>query len=113
MKITQYRLLRNIEVLENPTINALANHLDLDRSTIGRNVRVLEKESLVELSSGTDLRTTTITLTKTGQRKVREGRKLWEIRQHQIENALGTDLHGRLVDIQEKLKVLETTESAQ
>jgi DNA-binding MarR family transcriptional regulator len=73
------------------SLTALAELVDLDRSTLGRNLRVLEKSALVLLGSGKDQREQVASLTELGRDRLAAGDPLWERAQAGIANRIGVD----------------------
>ena len=91
IKVTMFRLLRRIEAAKSISITELAEIVGLDRSTLGRNLRVLEKQSLVESGTGKDARARRVSLTRTGQEKLREAAPLWRQAQQEFSQIIGAD----------------------
>ena len=91
IKVTMLRLLRRIEASKSVSITELAEIVVLDRSTLGRNLRVLEKQSLVEIETGKDARARRVSLTLTGQEKLREAVPLWRQAQSEFSEIIGPD----------------------
>ena len=72
------------------TINALAEIMVMDRTTLGRNILPLQREGLIDISTGSsDRRSKEMRLTVTGIEKVREARRAWAEAQRQFESAFG------------------------
>jgi DNA-binding MarR family transcriptional regulator len=86
-----FRLLRRIEATKSISITELAEIVGLDRSTLGRNLRVLEKQTLVEIGTGEDARARQVSLTRTGQEKLREAVPLWQQAQQEFSQIIGAD----------------------
>ncbi|WP_022704326.1 MarR family winged helix-turn-helix transcriptional regulator [Pseudorhodobacter ferrugineus] len=91
IKVTMFRLLRRIEAAKAISITELAEIVGLDRSTLGRNLRVLEKQTLVEIGTGEDARARQVSLTRTGQEKLREAVPLWQQAQQEFSQIIGAD----------------------
>src|SRR3954467_3075612 len=49
------------------SINKMAAHVGLDRTTLVRNLKLIEQRGLITIKPGRDLRTRIVTLTPTGQ----------------------------------------------
>ena len=88
IKITQFSLLRAVERNEPVAISALAEELDLDRTTMARNLALLERDRLVTLAPGSDQRVTEVRLTAKGRTAVAKALPLWENAQAQIQARL-------------------------
>ena len=102
LKVTMFRLLRNVSDSPGITITALAAHLGLDRSTLGRNLRLLERRGLAEISVGKDERARGVFLTAAGQKALQAGTPLWNEAQSNLENLIGTDV-DHLLEMLRKL----------
>ena len=88
IKITQFSLLRAVERTEPVAISALADELDLDRTTMARNLGPLERDRLVTLAPGSDQRVTEVRLTADGRAAVRKAVPLWEDAQAKVQRQL-------------------------
>lgn len=91
LKITQYSVLKAIRNLEPVSISALAEHLGLDRTTLGRNLRILERDKLVTLGPGQDHRERSVRMTEQGQVAYRIAYPLWKQAQQKITEELGKE----------------------
>lgn len=89
VNIAQFSLLRKLRRHGELSLTALAELLELDRSTLGRNVRVIEKLGLVRLQGGTDQRESVVALTEAGSRALAIGDPLWDRAQADIEGRIG------------------------
>jgi DNA-binding MarR family transcriptional regulator len=78
IKITQFSLLRAVERNEPIAITALAEELELDRTTLARNLGPLERDRLVLLVAGDDQRVTEVRLTAGGRAAIARALPLWE-----------------------------------
>src|SRR5262249_58694993 len=64
LRVTQYAILALLRQHGSVSVNSLARHLDLDRTTMGKNLRPLERMRYVKVTpSPTDGRKRMITLT--------------------------------------------------
>src|SRR5260370_7770174 len=67
LRTTQFSILARLKRLGPMTINALADELVMDRTTLGRNILPLEREGLISVVPGrTDRRSKELRLTKAG-----------------------------------------------
>ena len=90
LRITQFSILAELKLLGPMTINALAEIMVMDRTTLGRNILPLQREGLIDISTGSsDRRSKELRLTVTGIEKVREARRAWAEAQRQFESAFG------------------------
>ena len=91
IKVTMFRLLRRIEVVNSVTITELAEIVGLDRSTLGRNLRVLEKLSLIAIGTRDDGRARRVSLTQIGREKLQHAVPLWREAQREYLQIVGAD----------------------
>lgn len=91
LRITQYSLLATLSRTGPLTIGALADHLVMDRATLGHNLRPLEAAGLVAMHTGQDRRSRVATLTPDGEARVRTGEPVWRDAQRGFEAAFGRD----------------------
>ncbi len=105
IKITQFSLLRAVERNEPVAISALAEELDLDRTTMARNLAPLERDHLVTLAQGSDQRVTEVRLTPKGRAAVIKALPLWQKAQVEIAGLLAS---GHL----EQLRTIATEATA-
>ena len=101
LRTTQFSILAELKLLGPMTINALAEIMVMDRTTLGRNILPLQREGLIDISTGrSDLRSKELRLTVPGIEKVREARRAWAVAQRQFESAFGraraSDLRAEL-----------------
>jgi DNA-binding MarR family transcriptional regulator len=82
IKITQLGLLSCL--LEEPVlIGALADELDLDRTTLTRNLVPLEKQGLIAIVVGKDARSRSVSITTNGKLALKRALPLWQKAQDQ------------------------------
>ncbi len=86
---TQLPLLAAISAGTNSSIRALAETLDLERSTISRELDTLERDGLVATAAAADRRVTALKLTARGQRALAAAYRAWQRAHDQIEDAYG------------------------
>jgi DNA-binding MarR family transcriptional regulator len=106
LRSTQYSVLIEIarHAGEPPTLQALADALVMDRSTLGHNLRPLERDELVAIVPGVaDRRRRHIMLTPAGQRKLRAAYGHWQKAQARFHEVFGeaaaAKLRATLLDI--------------
>jgi DNA-binding MarR family transcriptional regulator len=78
------------------SINKMAEHVGLDRTTLVRNLKLIEQRGLVTIKPGQDLRTRIVTLTPAGQETLVAALPLWEEAQRKTLELLGAQ-HAELV----------------
>lgn len=105
IKVTQLSLLRAVRRLGAPNISALAEELELDRTTLGRNLAVIERNGLVLVAAGDDLRERTVTLTAAGEQALAIAAPLWDAAQARIAERLGAErlaqFNGLLAELED------------
>lgn len=90
LRATQYSILALLSELEAVSINDLARHLDLDRTTTGKNLRPLALAKFITVTpSLTDGRSRTVGLTDKGIAILKAARPLWQRAQGKFESANG------------------------
>ena len=90
LRVTQYAILALLGKLGGVSVNSLARHLDLDRTTMGKNLRPLERMRYVKVTpSLTDGRSREIKLTDSGGAALTAAARLWRRAQAEFESANG------------------------
>src|SRR5262245_61227824 len=101
LRTSQFSILAKLKRKGPLTINALAEDMVMDRTTLGRNVLPLERDGLIKIQpSVTDGRAKELHLTKAGESRLQAARKGWAAAQARFENTYGArraaDLRGLL-----------------
>ena len=104
LRTTQFSVLARLNRLGPMTINALAQDLVMDRTTLGRNILPLERDGLITAAKGgRDRRSKELRLTDRGAARLRIAAKLWAQAQKQFKAAFGavrtSDLRALLHDV--------------
>jgi DNA-binding MarR family transcriptional regulator len=107
LKLSQYSLL--VHLSEKPeSLSALADRMEIDRTTLSRNLRPLLDQGLVEETAGSDGRQRLFVLSGNGARLRAAARKQWRKAQVSLEHHLGPDfvanLHTQLEQALSRLK---------
>jgi DNA-binding MarR family transcriptional regulator len=90
LRTTQFSILAKLGGVGPMTINALARHLVMDRTTLGRTMLPLERDGLISIEDGTrDRRSKELALTKAGAERVRRAARLWLKAQMEFEQKFG------------------------
>ena len=89
LKVTQFSVLRILAGQGPTTMTALADRMDLDRTTLTRNLGPLKREGLVETVPGQDSRSRLVRLTRKGQENLAGAEALWRDTQRHIIGSLG------------------------
>lgn len=104
LKNTQFALLATLS-LEGPlSVNALAEEMAMDRTTLTRNLKVLDRRDLVKIGPGPDARTKSIDLTRAGRARLKKALPLWQNAQAYVLNQFGS---GSWRTLQKELKEME------
>lgn len=91
VRTTQFSILAMLEGLGPITINALAEELVMDRTTLGRNIQPLEREGLIAVTKGrADRRSRELQLTDAGAARLRGAGKAWGKAQTRFEMSFGS-----------------------
>jgi DNA-binding MarR family transcriptional regulator len=92
LRTTQFSILARLRQLGPMTINALAQQLVMDRTTLGRNILPLARDGLIAVEPGKrDKRSKTLRLTEAGAGRFRSATKAWVQAQRQFETAFGAE----------------------
>jgi len=89
LKVTQYSLLRNLELMESVSMSVLAKIMRIDRTTLNRNLKPLMKIGLITVHSGEDSRSRQVMLTEVGKAALVNALSLWDEAQASLEEYLG------------------------
>lgn len=89
LKVTQYSLLRNLELVESVSMSVLAKTMRIDRTTLNRNMKPLINAGLITVNSGEDSRSRQVTLTEAGKDALLNALALWDKAQASLEEYLG------------------------
>jgi DNA-binding MarR family transcriptional regulator len=92
LRTTQFSILARLRRQGPVTINALADELVMDRTTLGRNILPLERDGLISVAPlRTDRRSKELRLTDAGLERLRAARKGWGEAQTQFAAAFGEE----------------------
>src|SRR5580704_15333157 len=90
LRTTQFSILARLRRHGAMTINALAEDMVMDRTTLGRNILPLERDGLIRIQpSGSDRRAKELHLTKAGESRLQAALKGWAAAQARFESAYG------------------------
>ena len=90
LRTTQFSILAKLKRLGPLTINALAEEMVMDRTTLGRNILPLERDGLIQVEPvSTDRRAKELHLTSAGEKCLQAGIKAWTQAQTQFETTVG------------------------
>jgi len=98
LRSTQLTTLVVLHLAGPQVINALAEKLALDRTTLTRNLKVLEEGRHITLSPGSDQRTRVVTITKHGSDILLKALPVWEEAQTHITQGIGEERFSTLLN---------------
>jgi len=108
LRTTQFSILAKLKRRGPLTINALAEDLVMDRTTLGRNILPLERDKLISVEpAASDRRAKELHLTKAGERRLEAARKRWSVAQGQFEASFGAK---RAADLRASLRAVVASE---
>ena len=97
VRTTQFSILAKLGGAGPMTINALAEQMVMDRTTLGRNIQPLEREGLIAIGRGrTDRRSKELRLTETGAARLRAATKSWAEAQTRFDSVFGAERAANL-----------------
>jgi DNA-binding MarR family transcriptional regulator len=104
LRATQFAILGRLRHIGPMSINALANLLVMDRTTLGRNILPLQRDGLIEVAaSPNDRRKHELRLTEAGAKLHREAVVHWDEAQRRFNTVFGderaTTLRGLLREV--------------
>lgn len=104
IRSTQFMILMALNRTEGLSVNALAEVMVMDRTTMGKNLQPLSRDGLIEIQvSKTDRRSRTITLTRKGAALLEQAYPLWRSAHDAFQQAHGTkfseNLRAMLADV--------------
>jgi DNA-binding MarR family transcriptional regulator len=110
LRTTQFSILAKLQRLGSQSINALAEKLVMDRTTLGRTIRPLMRQGLVATAtSNADRRSKEIRLTDIGADRLRDAVKQWILAQDRFEEIFGSE---RTADLRALLHAVAASELA-
>jgi DNA-binding MarR family transcriptional regulator len=108
LRTTQFSILIKLQRIGPTSINALAEALVMDRTTLGRNIQPLEREGLVAVRKGrTDRRSKELDVTDKGAARIKDATHAWAEAQSRFESAFGAE---RSSDLRALLREVTATE---
>jgi DNA-binding MarR family transcriptional regulator len=108
LRTTQFSILAKLKRRGPLTINALAEEMVMDRTTLGRNILPLERDGLIQIQPVlTDRRAKELHLTNAGDKRLQAGLKAWTQAQSQFEAAFGIK---RAADLRTMLRSVVASE---
>lgn len=97
LRTTQFSILAKLKRKGPLTINALANDMVMDRSTLGRNVQPLERDGLIAIeTSASDRRAKLLRLTGIGEKRLQAALTAWSQAQDRFESNFGSERSAKM-----------------
>jgi DNA-binding MarR family transcriptional regulator len=90
ISIGQFGLLATLAAMEGESISALADVLQMERTTLTRNLSPLRKLGYVTMEDGSDRRAKALSLTEGGEKALAAATPMWQAAQQSMEKHLGT-----------------------
>jgi DNA-binding MarR family transcriptional regulator len=110
LRTTQYSILARLKRKGPLTINALAEDMVMDRTTLGRNILPLQRDGLITIkSAASDRRAKELRLTKAGEKRLQEAFEGWSQAQARFDAAFG---EKRAADLRTLLRAAAASEFA-
>jgi len=104
LRTTQFSILSKLRRSGSLTINALADDMVMDRTTLGRSIQPLKREGLIRIEPApSDRRAKELHLTKAGEKRLQGGLEAWAKAQTQFEAAFGSK---RAADLRRLLRAV-------
>ena len=104
LSAAQFGLMAHIAAAPDDSINALAERLGLDQSTLSRNLRALEADGLVEIvTAQKDLRRRAVWLTEKGARRLEAALPVWREAQRDLAAGISTAQIRKIADAASRL----------
>jgi DNA-binding MarR family transcriptional regulator len=114
LRTTQFSILAKLKRHGPLTINALAEQMVMDRTTLGRNILPLERDGLIQIRPvPTDRRAKELNLTSAGDKRLQAGVKAWAHAQSQFEATFGAKRAAELRAMLRSVVASEFTPKAQ
>ncbi len=108
LRTTQFSILAKLKRKGPLTINALAQDMVMDRTTLGRNILPLERDELIRIEpAASDRRAKELHLTKAGEKRLEAARKRWSVAQARFEDNFGA---MRAADLRTSLRAVVANE---
>jgi len=101
LRTTQYSILAKLARLGAMPISKLADTMVMERTALSRSVGPLERDGLVKIGAGPDGRTRSLTLTTTGEARLKAAAAHWRRAQREFEIAVGA---GNAADLRTVLQ---------
>ena len=109
LRTTQFSILAKLKRMGPLTINALAQDMVMDRTTLGRNILPLERNKLIRIEpAASDRRAKELHLTTAGEKRLQAARKRWSLAQARFEASFGA---LRAADLRASLRAVVASQA--
>jgi DNA-binding MarR family transcriptional regulator len=109
LRTTQFSILAKLNRHGPLTINALAEDMVMDRTTLSRNILPLERDGLIRIEPTSDRRAKELHLTKAGKKRLHEALEVWSQAQARFEASFGVK---RAAELRTLLRAVVSGQSA-
>jgi DNA-binding MarR family transcriptional regulator len=114
LRVTQFSILSKLKRRGPLTINALADDMVMDRTTLGRAIQPLEREGLIRIEpSPSDGRAKQLHLTEAGERRLQAALEAWAKAQARFEADYGSERAAELRTLLRAVVANQSTPAAQ
>lgn len=114
LRVTQFSILAKLKRRGPLTINALAEDMVMDRTTLGRNIQPLERDGLIRIETAPfDRRAKELHLTKIGEKRLQAALVAWAKAQARFEERFGTRRSAELRTLLRAVVANQFTQSVQ
>jgi DNA-binding MarR family transcriptional regulator len=108
LRVTQFSILAKLKRRGSLTINALADDMVMDRTTLGRAIQPLERHGLIRIEPvASDRRAKELRLTKAGEKRLEAAGEAWAKAQARFEVEFG---RRRAADLRTLLRAVVTSQ---
>jgi DNA-binding MarR family transcriptional regulator len=98
IKSTQFSLLVTIRAMQPSALSKIADHIDMDRTTLTRNLDVLVESRLVATTRGEDLRERVVSITEKGDAALAAALPIWRATQERLSAKAGKQPVSSLIE---------------
>ncbi len=110
LRTTQFSILNKLRWRGSMTINAMAQAMVMDRTTLGRNILPLQRDGLIAVAPGArDRRRKELRLTEAGSEKLRQAMEGWAEAQAGFAAAFGEERTDELYAMLQAVTATELT----
>ena len=109
VRSTQLPLLNTLSKEGTMPLSRLGELLAMDQTTVSRNLKPLKESGLIEIRPGQDRRVREVSLTRKGEKVIRDSKPLWDQAQAKVLAELGTKQLDLLIAL--SVKIVSTLDS--